>query len=203
MSPSNIRNGQAQMSPSSVISNDLTIIGQAITIVSQGHVQIDGAVQGNVHGKQVSIGQNGAITGTVMAETVEIRGQLQGAVRSPTVVLHPTARVEGDIHHHNISIAEGAEFDGSVRRSATPADLTPVLDPAAIAAQSDLPPPAHVQIAGVSTSTSPTPPYAASNAVPQPQGGIAPVASPGTGTVSNVPKPALSNTTSSTTTNKS
>ena len=117
---------------SSVIGNDLTIIGQAITIVSQGHVQIDGAVQGNVHGKQVSIGQRGSITGTVMAETVEVRGQLMGSIRSPSVTLHPTAQVEGDIHHQLLAISEGAIFDGRVRRPADPSELTPNLDVAAI-----------------------------------------------------------------------
>ena len=128
-------------SKSSVISNDLTIIGQSITIVSQGHVQIDGAVQGNVHGKQVSIGPLGAITGTVMAENVEVRGQLQGSIRSPAVTLHPTAQVEGDIHHRSLTISEGAEFDGRARRPKDAGELQPILDPAMLAAQSGVPHP--------------------------------------------------------------
>ncbi len=138
--------GAGTTSMSSVISNDLTIIGQSITIVSQGHVQIDGAVQGNVHGKQVSIGNQGAITGMVMAESVEVRGQLEGSIRSPHVVLHPTARVQGDIHHTTISIAEGAEFDGRVRRPSDTSELTPILDPAAIAANSGVPSPASTNL---------------------------------------------------------
>ncbi len=127
---------------SSVISNDLTIIGQSITIVSQGHVQIDGAVQGNVHGKEVSIGPRGAISGTVMAESVEVHGQLQGSIRSPSVTLHSTARVEGDIHHLKLAISEGAEFDGRVRRPKDVSELQPILDPAKLAADSGMPAPA-------------------------------------------------------------
>lgn len=135
-------------SKSSVISNDLTIIGQSITIVSQGHVQIDGAVQGNVHGKQVSIGPQGAITGTVMAENVEVRGQLQGSIRSPSVTLHPTAQVEGDIHHRILSIAEGAEFDGRVRRPKDAAELQPILDPAMLAADAGISTPGRQSASG-------------------------------------------------------
>ncbi|MGH1418701.1 MAG: bactofilin family protein [Hyphomicrobiaceae bacterium] len=154
-------------SKSSVISNDLTIIGQSITIVSQGHVQIDGAVQGNVHGKQVSIGPQGAITGTVMAENVEVRGQLQGSIRSPSVTLHPTAQVEGDIHHRLLSIAEGAEFDGRVRRPKDPVELQPILDPALLSADAGVSTQngsasngttQHGSSSSQSTSSLPTPP---------------------------------------------
>lgn len=127
----------------SVIGNDLTIIGQAITIVSQDHVRIDGKVHGNVHGRVVSIGPTGEVTGMVHAETVDVRGQVQGAIRGLNVILHSTARVEGDIHHKTLAISEGAEFDGRVRRPKDHTELQPVLDAASIStggpARADLP----------------------------------------------------------------
>nr|MCH9766131.1 polymer-forming cytoskeletal protein [Alphaproteobacteria bacterium] len=80
-------------------------------------------------GKKVLIGQEGSVVGTVTAETVEIHGGLKGAVRATSVTLQPTAQVEGDIHHGTLAIAEGAIFDGSVRRPKDPSELTPNLDP--------------------------------------------------------------------------
>ena len=114
----------------STIGTDLTILGEKITIISQYLLQIDGDVRADINGKKVLIGQEGSVTGTVTAEIVEIHGGLKGAVRAQTVTLQATAQVEGDIYHGTLAIAEGAEFDGSVRRPKDPAELKPNLDPA-------------------------------------------------------------------------
>ncbi len=114
----------------STIGTDLTILGEKITIISQYLLQIDGDVRADISGKKVLIGQEGSVIGTITAETVEIHGGLRGAVKAQSVTLQPTAQVEGDIHHETLAIAEGAEFDGSVRRPKNAAELQPNLDPA-------------------------------------------------------------------------
>lgn len=114
----------------STIGTDLTILGEKITIISQHLLQIDGDVRADINGKKVLIGQEGSVIGTITAETVEIHGGLRGAVKAQSVSLQPTAQVEGDIHHETLAIAEGAEFDGSVRRPKNPSDIKPNLDPA-------------------------------------------------------------------------
>lgn len=112
----------------SVIGTDLTIMGEKITIISQNKVTVDGDVHGDIHGRQVVIGEEGSVVGTVNADSIEVRGGIKGAIRAKTVTLHPTAHVEGDITHQTLSIAEGAQFDGRVRRAKEPSELTPNLD---------------------------------------------------------------------------
>jgi cytoskeletal protein CcmA (bactofilin family) len=112
----------------SVIGTDLTIMGEKITIISQNKLTIDGDVHGDIHGRQVVIGEEGSVVGTVNAEAIEVRGGIKGAIRAATVTLHPTAQVEGDITHKTLSISEGAQFDGRVRRAKDPNDLKPNLD---------------------------------------------------------------------------
>jgi cytoskeletal protein CcmA (bactofilin family) len=112
----------------SVIGTDLTILGEKITIVSQNRVQIDGDVRGDIAGKQVIIGEEGSVVGTVSAEQIEVRGGVRGAIRAGAVSLHPTAVVEGDITHQTLAISEGAQFDGRVRRAKDPSDVKPNLD---------------------------------------------------------------------------
>ena len=114
---------------SSVIGTDLTILGEKITIISQNKLQIDGDVRGDVNGKQVVIGEDGSVIGTVSAESIEVRGGVRGAIRAQSVMLHPTAEVEGDIFHQTLSISEGAQFDGRVRRAKDANELDPQLDP--------------------------------------------------------------------------
>ena len=117
----------------SVIGNDLTLLGEKITIVSQRRLRVEGNVRGNVHGKHVTVTEGGSVYGTVSAESIEVQGTVRGAIRAVTVRLAATAKVDGDIMHHTIAISEGAHFDGSVRRAIDAADLMPVLDPEAIA----------------------------------------------------------------------
>ncbi len=117
----------------SVIGNDLTLLGEKITIISQNKLQVDGHVRGNVHGKQVLITENGSVVGMVCAEKIEVRGAVRGSIRAVSVALQSTAQVEGDIMHQKLAISEGAKFDGRVRRSDDTAELMPVLDPEKVA----------------------------------------------------------------------
>jgi cytoskeletal protein CcmA (bactofilin family) len=111
----------------SVISNDLKIIGQDLRIISQGTLQVDGEVEGDVVGREVIIGELGKVTGTVAAEQVTVRGNISGAIRAMTVSLQSSAHVEGDIHHMSLAIEQGAAFDGRCRRPADASELTPDL----------------------------------------------------------------------------
>ena len=112
------RSGPSDTGNKSVISNDLKIIGQGLKIISQGTLQVDGEVEGDVAGAEVIIGEQGKVTGTVAAERVIVRGKISGVIRGMTVALQASARVEGDIHHMSLAIEQGAEFDGRCRRPA-------------------------------------------------------------------------------------
>ncbi len=119
---------------STVIGTDVAIVGQKITVVAQSRVQIDGNIDGDVNGKEVIIGQTGRVNGTITANSIDVRGEVAGAIRANTVTLHPTARVDGDIFHQTLAIAEGAQFDGRVRRPKDASELTPNLDIASLRA---------------------------------------------------------------------
>ena len=51
----------------SVISNDLRIIGQDLKIITQGSLQVDGEVEGDIRGNEIIIGELGQVRGTVAA----------------------------------------------------------------------------------------------------------------------------------------
>lgn len=99
---------------SSIIGADLTIKGN---LISKGEVQVDGAIEGDIHGSHVVIGQTALVTGNVLAEEVVVRGHVVGSVRSKRVMLQSTSQVEGDIFHQSLSIEQGAMFEGKSRRS--------------------------------------------------------------------------------------
>jgi len=107
----------------SVIGNDLKIIGQGLKIISQGTLQVDGEIEGDVGGAEVIIGEQGKVTGTVAAERVIVRGTVAGVIRGAAVTLQSSSKVEGDIHHMQLAIEQGAEFDGRCRRPSSPSEL--------------------------------------------------------------------------------
>lgn len=101
----------------SVIGADLVIIGN---MISKGEVQVDGEVQGDLHGSLVQVGEKARITGGIIAEEVVVRGHVMGSIRSKKVMLQASSHVEGDIFHQSLAIEQGAFFEGKSRRSDDP-----------------------------------------------------------------------------------
>lgn len=103
-----------------------SIIGQSLQItgnlISQGEVQVEGEIKGDIYGSHVIIGENAHIQGTIIAEEVVVRGNVLGTVRGKRVLLQPTARVDGDIYHCTIAIEQGAYFEGKSRRVDNPTE---------------------------------------------------------------------------------
>src|SRR5258708_21045445 len=81
-------------------------------LASDGDVQLDGAVRGDLKVAHLSIGETGHIEGVVTADAVEVRGHVAGAITATTVRLYATARVDGDITHSQLTVEPGAQFAG-------------------------------------------------------------------------------------------
>lgn len=98
----------------SVIAEDMNVLGN---IVSEGVLDIDGKIEGNVRCQSASIRENGKIRGDVMADTVHVYGSVEGLIKARTVILYASARVAGTIMHESLSIEDGAFVDGKFKRT--------------------------------------------------------------------------------------
>lgn len=96
----------------SVISKALKITGE---LESTEDIQIDGQIEGDVRGVGVKIGQNAKVKGTVYGDEVELAGTIEGKIESKKVILTGTARMTGDVVHHDIKIESGAYINGNLR----------------------------------------------------------------------------------------
>jgi cytoskeletal protein CcmA (bactofilin family) len=97
----------------SIFGRDIVITGD---IKTDGEIQIDGRLEGNVSAAIVTVGENGAVNGTIKADKVHIRGKVQGKVNAMSVDLAETANVQADLTQDDLSIANGAFFDGKCSR---------------------------------------------------------------------------------------
>ena len=86
-------------------------------IISEGFLDINGRVEGNVKCENATIRENGRVKGDVVAEMVQIYGHIEGLVKAKHVNLYATAHVTGVIMHESLSIEDGAFVDGKFKRT--------------------------------------------------------------------------------------
>ncbi len=109
-------NGQ-KSGPPSIVSINLHVKGD---LKSEGEIQIDGTVDGNVTALNITIGENGSVNGEIISGKILIRGKVKGEIHSQEVQLSKTAHVIGDIHHDSLGIESGAYVEGLCKRSKRP-----------------------------------------------------------------------------------
>ena len=121
----------------SIISTGLQVNGD---IISDGDVQIEGVISGNVKSRTLTIGESGEVRGEVVADQLQVSGTVNGQIKARSVNLSRSARVQGDILHESLSIESGAFIEGNVKRinakaaekpAASAANVSPIKDEAA------------------------------------------------------------------------
>ena len=102
----------------SVIASDVRIVGDIIT---QGEIQVDGQVDGDITCANLVVGEGARISGEVTAEQVRVHGELTGKINASMVRIAKSARVIGDVAHESLEIEAGAHVEGHcIHRNATP-----------------------------------------------------------------------------------
>ena len=97
----------------SILSAGMQVTGR---IVSDGVVQIDGELSGDIHCAKLTIGETGRINRSVVADDCLVHGTVVGQIKADAVKLSRSSRVEGDVMHDMLAIDPGARRDGHYRR---------------------------------------------------------------------------------------
>lgn len=97
----------------SILAADLKVSGD---IRSAGQVEVMGEVDGTLDLRGLSVGSEGRITGSVTAETVEVRGRVEGQVNTQTLTVRAAATVLADVVYTNLVIESGAQVEGRYSR---------------------------------------------------------------------------------------
>lgn len=105
----------------SIVSVGLKVIGN---MVSDGDIQIEGTVEGDVKSRMLTIGESGIVNGSVIADEVAISGTVSGHIKARSISLTRSARVTGDLIHETVSVEAGAQVEGKFKRMATGAEST-------------------------------------------------------------------------------
>lgn len=100
----------------SVLASDLRITGD---ITSTGSVEVFGEIDGNLTARNLLIGTEGSVKGTLSAETIEVKGTLDGHVSTQSFTLRGSAKVEADVNYTSLVIESGAQIEGRFTRPKT------------------------------------------------------------------------------------
>ena len=108
----------------SIISQNFRVVGN---VTSEGDVQLDGTVDGNLKAKSLVVGSAGSIRGEVKADKVQVQGSVTGPIRARTVEIAKTAKVTGDVFYEQLTVETGAVIDGACKRwDADKGEMKPV-----------------------------------------------------------------------------
>ena len=97
----------------SILGSDIKITGD---LFSDGDIQIDGVIVGDIKARTLTFGQSADVEGVVSAEDVRVGGRIAGKVMADHVALMKGASVTGSIVHQTLTVEPGAIFEGQVER---------------------------------------------------------------------------------------
>lgn len=98
----------------SIVSANLRVTGD---LESEGDIQIDGYVEGDVRSNSVTVGEHAVVCGAILSQTVRVAGTVKGQINGKTVELSRSAKVTGDIVHESLAIEAGAFIQGLCRHA--------------------------------------------------------------------------------------
>jgi cytoskeletal protein CcmA (bactofilin family) len=106
----------------SLLSVDLVINGN---LESDGDMQVDGTVEGDIKSKKLTISASAVVRGSIDAENVVIAGNVTGQIKARHVTLNKTAKVIADVIQELLTIEPGAFFEGNCRHFPGEEEATP------------------------------------------------------------------------------
>lgn len=143
----------------SIISADLKVEGN---LISNGDIQIDGTVEGDVTSVGLTVGDAATVRGALEAESIRVYGTVIGTLTANSVVLAVSAKVDGDITHGTLSMEAGASFSGHIKRLERPIGASTDAAPTSVSGEKSSPSSSDPSSSGPSSSGgTPAKPYSA------------------------------------------
>ena len=79
----------------------------------EGPARIDGTIDGEVDGKEITIGESAVVTAQIRGNSIVVWDKVKGEITATDrIEIHPTAKIIGNISAPKLIVHEGAIFEG-------------------------------------------------------------------------------------------
>lgn len=106
-SPAVSNGGRSHFAAGAKLSGDLTV---------PGLMELSGHIDGKITADSIIIEENGSAVGELHADSVAVKGRLEGSIHGRDVKLHSSAVVSGEVHYQTLTIESGAEVNSACSR---------------------------------------------------------------------------------------
>jgi len=94
---------------------------------AEGDIEVYGTIEGDIRCQSLVVGSSGNISGSVIADTVEIKGHSASEITAGHILFRDGSEVHGNIGFTTITVDAGATLDATLTRikpAAATADAT-------------------------------------------------------------------------------
>ena len=106
-SPVGSNGGRSHFAAGAKLSGDLTV---------PGVMELSGHIDGKITADSIVIEANGSAIGELHADSVEVKGRLEGNIYGQDVKLYSSSKVSGQIFYQTLTIESGAEVNSCCSR---------------------------------------------------------------------------------------
>ncbi len=97
----------------SIISKGLVLKGN---LVSDGLLEVEGKINGNVKGNEITIRETGSVSGKIIANVLNIKGNFEGIIKSQKINISGKATIKGTLEYVALCVEDGASIIGDLKR---------------------------------------------------------------------------------------
>ena len=96
----------------SVLDDNTSIKGD---ILSNGVLDVSGAINGNINVKQLNVKNGGLVVGKIIAENIVVakNGKIEGDVKANNIKMLNGSYIKGEMYYNTISIEDGSVIEGN------------------------------------------------------------------------------------------
>jgi cytoskeletal protein CcmA (bactofilin family) len=88
------------------------------TVIAPQEAVVHGELEGNLSASHVVIGNQGVVSGSLEADTIEIHGKVsQNVVSRKFMHAYKSALIQGNVEYAEIEIERGAKIEGALKQS--------------------------------------------------------------------------------------
>ncbi len=114
--PTNQRTSMMDMisttaSKPSILSEGFSFRGE---IAAKGAIHVEGALNGQIQGDELTIGARGQVEGVVTCSSLHIKGKFSGTATCNELIVTSSASVDGHVVYQTLSVQKGASIKGEL-----------------------------------------------------------------------------------------